>query len=680
MVLVRPAVFKTVRLVCKTKRRFDSPCPFLNHADFKMKRYVTIGVAGHVDHGKTSFVLQLTDVDTDRHPEEKRRGLSIDAGIACWPRSEGIIAAFVDVPGHRDFLKNTICGLQGVDIGVLVVAADDGVMVQTREHLDILSFFQVKDGIVVLSKADCVDSETLELAELEIMELTASTFLDGKPIIRFSNNDGRGKDETIAALDLAIAKSEKKPLNRPFRLWIDQTRSFVGIGTVVSGTVLSGIVKTNDTLQILPDAINTRVRSLEQHGQKIAVATAGQRIGLNLHRIGPTDIKRGMCLVWPREYPTVSHFNTEMRIVQHAGINIKDRQKVKIYIGSSVHKAIVKFIDSPCEKTGGALAQLQLNKTAAVAAGDHFVITPMNTNTIIGGGNVLELGGEKVRKANKGKIAERLSALQRDDISEYIEQLCQLQFGKPLDPQNIVSRTTWRPEEIKKHIESEIQNGKLIRLDDGKVARNAEVQHFTKLFNEILTTTFQNQPNREPMQLGEIINLSRPTSDEKLAALIIENLCQHGNWVKEKGGIRPADFKQRIPDELTEAAKLLRSYAVEQGIRPFSADYFVKRSTIPITLRQTQRTLDFFCKTGEMVRLKNDRYLTLSAIEEIKKKVNGWIADKGIFCLRDCKDALDFNRGLGLPVLEYLDRVGFTIKHGEGRTVAAKQPYIKPNT
>lgn len=635
-----------------------------------MKHYVTIGVAGHVDHGKTSFVKQITGIDTDRHPEEKIRGLSLEAGIACWPRPDGTVAAFVDVPGHRDFLKNTIRGLQGVDIAVLVVAADDGVMPQTREHLDILSFFQVQDGFVVLSKADCVDSEILELAELEIMELTDGTFLEGKPVIRFSALDGSGSNEAMAALDLIIAKIKKKQPDRPFRLWIDQVRGLPGVGTVVSGTVLSGTVKVNDELQILPDKISTRVRSLEEHGCKIDEAVAGQRIGLNLHKIGLADIRRGMCLIQPGKFQTSCRFNVEMQPLRHTGEIIKDRQKVKLYFGTSIHNATVKFISPvPPVKSGRSLVQFQLKKSAAVAAGVHYVVSPLNRNTIIAGGRVLELAEEKIRKANKPRTTVRLNALLANDLSGYVEQLCLLHPGQLINPQQLISTTVWSQESLKRYIESRIGKGELILLTDGRMARTREIAQFKNIFAEIITKAFKCQQDREPVQIREILHKCNPPCHEDLASLVVKDLCRDGKWVKEKGGIRPAAFKQKIPEKLAQVAESLLRYADKQGVRPFSAEYFIKITTEEITLPQIQRTLDFFCKTEKMVRLKNNRYLTMSAMLVIKKKVRCWVEENGEICLRDCKDALGFNRGLGLPVLEYLDQIGFTVQHGQGRIV-----------
>lgn len=633
-------------------------------------KHVTIGVAGHVDHGKTSFVRLLTGIDTDRHPEEKRRGLSLEAGIAQWSRPDGTMAAFVDVPGHSDFLKNTVRGLQGVDMAVLVVAADDGIMPQTREHLDILSFFQVRHGVVVLSKIDCVDAETQELAELEIMELVCGTFLEGQPILRFSVQDGRGRDEVVQALDLTIKMCPEKSQDGPFRLWIDQIRIFSGIGTVVSGTILSGGIRVNDNLQIQPNGINTRVRSLEQHGRKIDEAFAGQRIGINLHRVGVEDISRGMCLTTPGQYLPVSRFNAIMHIPPHTGENIKDRQKVKLYLGVSVHTATVKFIDSPSDETvGSGLVQMQLKKPAVVAAGDLFVITPLNRNAIIAGGSVLELCKEKVREANKVKISGRLMALQADDFASYFEQFCQLSPGIPIDVTSLTTETIWPPKRIEEYVASGLMAKTLVEVSAGKIVRVSDIEIFTRHFSDILSAAFQSKPEREPMQVLEIMHQCQPSCDEQVALRIVENLCRQGHWVKEKGGIRPADFKQRLPQDLTRVASLLLSYANDQGVRPFSAEYFVKTAPEPLTLRQTQRALDFYCKTGKMIRLKNDRYLTSSAIAEIKKKVGAWVEKNGAFGLRDCKEALDFNRGLGLPVLEYLDQIGFTLIQGAGRVI-----------
>jgi selenocysteine-specific elongation factor len=641
-------------------------------------KQLTIGVAGHVDHGKTSFVRQITGIDTDRHPEEKRRGLSLEAGIACWPRPDGTVTAFVDVPGHRDFLKNTVRGLQGVDFAVLLVAADDGVMPQTKEHLDILTFFRVNDGIVVLSKIDCVDREILELAELESMELTRGTFLEGKPVIRFSARTGAGRDEAIEAIDRALASGSNKKTTNGFRLWIDQVRGFPGVGTVVSGTVQSGTVKVNEEVELLPARVMTRIRSLEEHGRKIESAAAGQRLGLNLHRLQSAEPRRGMCLVQPGRHPMANRFNCELRLRHHAGEIIKDRQKVKLYLGTSVHNVLVRIIDSVLSDQIGeyGLVQLQTKKPVPIAAGDPFVVSPLNRNTIIGGGRVQELAREKVRAANKAMTALRLKAILDNDLDGYVEQICQLHPGQPIDPEELSLRTLWDAETVHGYIASAVAVNDLVSLTDGRVVRSRELTSFTEIFMDIVADVFKRQPARESMLVQEIIHQCSPPCHEALAYHIMENLCQEGKWVKEKGGIRPAGFEQRFPDDLALVAEVVRSFADNQQLRPFSAEYFVKSIPHDFTLGQVCKVLDYLCKNKEMIRLRNDRYLTAGALEGIKEKIRAWVERKGEIHLRDCKDALDFNRGLGAHVLEYLDRAGFTIKKGEGRVVVGNEfPY-----
>jgi len=633
-------------------------------------KHITIGVAGHVDHGKTSFVRQLTGVDTDRHPKEKRRGLSLEAGIAEWPRPDGMMVSFVDVPGHSDFLKNTIRGLQAIDIAVLVVAADDGVMPQTREHLDILSFLQVRHGLVVLSKSDCVDAETLELAELEIMEMVSQTFLEGQPILHFSAVNGNGRNEVIQALDRIVQECPEKPKTGPFRLWIDQIRSFFGIGTVVSGTILSGSVRTGDEIWIQPGDLSSRIRSLEQHGRNIDEAFAGQRIGINLHRIGTDNLHRGMCLVDSGQYPPIFRFNAVLHtpLLQTESI-LKERQKIRLYLGVSVHIATVKFIGPGLKDSHGkSFVQIQFKKPVVAAPGDCIILSPLDRNSVMAGGRVLELGREKVRLSNKAHLLERLKAIELNDFGVYLTQLCLLRPGVPVDPERLVAETTWEKNRIIQYVDGELSEKKLIALPNG-VVRRIDFDAFTRQFVDILSAEFQKKPDRDSMKVAEIIYQCQPKCDEHLAMLIADELCQGGQFVKDKGGIRPAGFRQTLPEDLKGVADLLRKYARKQGIRPFSAEYFVKTETEPVLLRQVERALDFFCKTGEMIRLKNDRYITCSALPEIKRKIKVWVEKNGEFHLRDCKRALDFNRGLGLPVLEYLDVIGFTIRQGDVRVV-----------
>jgi len=625
-----------------------------------------------VDHGKTSFVHCLTGIDTDRHPEEKRRGLSLDCGIAYLKKPDGSAAAFVDVPGHSNFLKNTVRGLHCIDAVVLVIAADDGVMPQTREHLEILNFFNVRDGMIVLSKTDRVDNETLELAAQEIKELVAGTFLQGKPVIRFSTVDNSGLAEAERALDRISTSVSREKHDAPFRLWVDQVRSLPGIGTVVSGSVLSGTVRLQDVVRILPNNMETRIRSMESHGRQVNFAVAGQRIGVNLHRISCSEIKRGMCLAHPDTVPSSYLLNCEMRLLPDVAETIKDGQRIKLYLGTSINNVMVKLVDKArLAPNESSFVQFRCKKPVAVLPGDRFVISPLNKNNIIAGGTVLEIAEEKLRTGNKASTLLRLSALLENDVAGYLNQLMTRHPGRPLDTGHLATRTILPADNLNKHLAAGIDKGDLIQLADGGIVRKNAFEKYQHLFAEIVSAITCNQPDKECVHIQEILHRCDPLCHKGLANAVIEDFCRHGVWLRTKGGVRPAGTRCRLPANLAAVADSLLSFANSNGIRPFSPEYFVKVSEDKRDMRQIFKALDYLNRNKEMIRLRNNRYLTSIAMEVIKKKVRKRVHEKGAIHLRDCKEVFDFNRKIGLHVLEHLDRVGFTISKGkeEGRVL-----------
>jgi selenocysteine-specific elongation factor len=631
-----------------------------------MNKNVIIGVAGHVDHGKTTFVGCLTGVDTDRHPEEKRRGLSLDSGIAYWSRPDGSAASFIDVPGHSNYLKNTVRGLHCIDAVVLVVAADDGVMPQTREHLEILKYFNVREGMVVLSKTDRVDNETLDLAELEIIELVTGTFLQGKPVIRFSAVDNSGLVEAKHALDRTLASVSRRKPDAPFRLWVDQVRSLQGIGTVVSGSVLSGAIQIHDVVRILPDNKETRIRSMESHGHQVDGALAGQRIGVNLHRIAFSEIKRGMCLAHPNTVPSSYYFNCEIRHLPHITESVKDGQRIKLYLGTSVNNVMVKLADKgSLAPNESSFLQFRCKKPVAVLPGDRFVISPLNKNTIIAGGTVLELGHEKLRAGNKADILLRLSSLLENDVDGYLAQVMSRHPVRPLDAGHLAVRTILSADSLKKHLATGIDKDEFIQFENGGIVRKSKFEQYQNVFAEIVSEITSSQPDKECVHIQEILHRCDSFCHEEFANAVIENLCRQGVWLRINGGVRPAGTRCRLPADLAEVVDALLTFAGSNGIRPFSLEYYAKVSEEKRNMPQILKGLDYLCKNKKLIRLKNNRYLTSMAMEEIKIKVRQSVNRKGAIHLRDCKEVFDFNRKIGLHVLEYLDRIGFTYSKGE---------------
>jgi selenocysteine-specific elongation factor len=360
------------------------------------KKFVTFGVAGHVDHGKTTLVRWLTGIDTDRMKEEKRRGVSIEAGIAPWINEQGLSVSLVDVPGHTDFLGNTVKGLCAVDFAMLVVAADDGVMPQTVEHLAALSFFGAKSGFVVLSKTDLVDDETLDLAEMEIRDAVKGSFLEGKSVIRFSAIEGKGSDKILEEARRQAESMDGRSGEGPFRMWIDRTTRINGFGTVVSGTVISGFLRMDETVRILPGGMKARVRFLESHGQRIGLASVGQRIGINLHRTAIEDVGRGKVLTREESVEPIRMINAEAVVVTGSDEPLRSGMRVKVFIGTSVTSALSVVFGTGVIKPGErGLVQFRFDTLVPAKPGDGFVVSLMNRNRIIGGGKILETTFEK---------------------------------------------------------------------------------------------------------------------------------------------------------------------------------------------------------------------------------------------------------------------------------------------
>ena len=370
-----------------------------------MQKYITIGVAGHVDHGKTSLVRLLNEKEPENFKIEKKRDLSDKISIVPWDYSDNPAITFIDVPGHVNFFINTVRGLAYVDMAVLVVAADDGVMPQTVEHLNVLNFFRIKKGFIVITKTDLVDDETLEFAELEITELTKVTFFEKKPVLQFSAANLSGLDEIRRAIIEEAKKVEFKKSDQPFRLHVDQVWSISGFGTVVSGTACSGSISTGEPLYILPHGKKTAARFIEVHHNKVQRAFAGQRVGLNLKNISFKEVKRGMVLAQKGIHTSSSMLNAELKLLVTSSQPLKDRQQVKIYTGTSKAKAVVVLMEGknilPGEK---AFVQLRMKKKTAVLLKDTFVISLMNKQKIIGGGIILEITKEKFRKVKKKKF------------------------------------------------------------------------------------------------------------------------------------------------------------------------------------------------------------------------------------------------------------------------------------
>jgi selenocysteine-specific elongation factor len=631
--------------------------------EYRMNSWFTIGVAGHVDHGKTTLVRTLTGIDTDRKAEEKARGLSIEAGVAPLPLPGGRSVALIDVPGHTDFLKNAIRGLSGVDVAVLVVAADDGVMPQTLEHLEILNFFKATSGLVVLTKTDMVDEETLELAELEVNEMLAGTFLEERPIFRFSAKRPEMGAVILQGIDDALTLLSHKKDHRPFRLWIDQVKSIPGHGTVVSGTVLSGRIRCHDEIEIQPAGIISRARCLESHACAVPHAVSGQRVGINLHRVPLKDVRRGMSLGIPGTIQPVFILNAEIRVLATARKGIKNRQKVKIYLGTSVTSAVVVLMQGDVLEPGRTgLVQIRLARPIAALPRDPLVISPMNVKTVIAGGYTMETPREKYRTAKSGIMLSLLAALRKADAEAYVETLSEHLKGGTITAKDLSVKTGLPQTALERTINAKVQKGELFYIKGHGAIKKSHLADLRRQFKAVMEAAFEKDPMKKNVGLLEIAGHLGHRVADALLKVTADALCEEGQIARLDGGYRLADARPRLDAHHESLVSFLLDYMQNARLTPISPNYFWKRHRPQYNLAKVSRLFNYLLMQNRLIRLNDNRFLSLDALEEIKERVARAIAKKGFVDLGDCKELFGYGRSGGAHVLDYLNQIGFTVR------------------
>ena len=386
-------------------------------------REFVVGTSGHIDHGKTALIKALTGVDADRFEEEKQRGITIDLGFAPYQDEVGTKLAFVDVPGHEKFVHNMLAGVAGFDAVLLVIAADEGVMPQTREHLNICNLLEIPDGLIVLTRIDLVeDPEMIELCQSEVEELVQGTFLEGKPVIPVSSLSGKGIPELKTALQKLRSQLVPPDLGQSFRLFVDRSFSVKGFGTVITGTVLSGRVQTEEELDRFPGRESIRIRGIQVHGAVRNEVHAGNRAALNLAGISHLSIKRGDQLAPSDSLVTSFMLNVELTLLKDTPAEIKQRSRVRFHLGSREVMGRVILLENERLTPGSStLAQLRLEEEVGSRYGDRFILRSYSPLMTLGGGRIIDPAPGKSRRI-KRKLAERLKRLASDDLEGRVEE------------------------------------------------------------------------------------------------------------------------------------------------------------------------------------------------------------------------------------------------------------------
>lgn len=625
------------------------------------KRFFTIGMAGHIDHGKTSLTKALTNIDTDRLKEEKERQISIELGFAPLYEDDDIQISVVDVPGHERFIRQMIAGVAGIDLVVLVIAADEGIMPQTREHLEILQFLGIEKGIVVITKIDRVDDELKEFVQEEIAEELQHTVFAEAPIVSVDSLSHSGIEELKTMIIEFLKNAPKRETSGSFRLPIDQVFTVIGQGTVVRGTVYDGVVTTGQMLTVLPEQKAVRARQLQVHHHSVNQAFAGQRVAINLSGIAKDEIKRGDVLVSNDHFIVTNTIDVSLRTSKNLRNGIKQRMPIKCHIGTAEVMGKIVFFDRN-EHTEGEkeiLCQLRLNEEIVTKRGDHFILRRPTPQETIGGGTVIDPRGKKHRFGEK-TILELEQKKQGSPFERVVDVLIE---AKSLTIQEIIRRTSLEEMSVIK----ELEKPTFIKCSNNIYTLKTTVDFIQTAILEQLVQFHEQEPFKQGINKAELLHSLQITYPKVVLDFVIEQETTNGSIKRKDQFISTANFEPHIPKQWQKRSEQLLQELKNDGLTVrFLSDYF-NRAGIPDSLMQDFEA--FYRGQGLIIKVEGQFYWHEEPFNQAIVKLKN--ETKVEFDVSEAKQILGLSRKFIIPFLEKLDELKWT-KRSENKRLWCK--------
>ena len=629
-------------------------------------KHVIIGTAGHVDHGKTLLVKALTGIDTDRLVEEKKRGITIELGFAHLDFDDGTQAGIVDVPGHEKFIKNMLAGAGGIDLAMLVVAADEGFMPQTVEHLGILSLLGIQDGLVVITKCDMADPEWVEMVKEDVRTHVEGTFLEGKPVFTVSAYTGQGIPELRQALKELVQKAAEKNMRTPFRLPIDRVFSVDGFGTVVTGTLIEGSVSNGDMAEILPGGVQARVRNLQVHDRDVETAYAGQRVAINLAGVKKADLGRGDVIARPGSVRTSLMLDARLQNLKNSQRTILSGSQVHLYHGSAVRLCKVVLLDRDALQPGeSCYAQLRLTEEIAAKRGDRFVIRFYSPLETIGGGVVLD---DLPRRHKRGDQAV-LEALAIRESGSGDDQLVQLvaEHGHSLPTlEKLAAPQNLDREELGRSLEELTSAGKVLQPLPGRYLAASVFDAIWDSCRGLLEQYHRQNPLHAGMKVAELRQKLLKNTDQAVADAILAALAREGKIKAVADRYALADFAVHLTKRQSAIReKLLQTYR-KAGLEVPGLDEVIA-SFPPAEQGDCRQVVERLVSGGGLVMLTPQLCLHSQVYAQVCDKTRDFMAEHQELTLAEFRDLLGTSRKYALAVLEYYDKNKILKKDGDVR-------------
>jgi len=624
-------------------------------------RFAILGTAGHIDHGKTALVRLLTGTDTDRLKEEKARGISIDLGFAHLDLPGGISCGVVDVPGHERFVKNMLAGACGVDAMLLVIAADEGVMPQTREHLDILDLLGVKRGVVALTKIDMVEEEWLELVTESVKEYLDARGFGDFPVVPVSSKTGEGREAVLTALAGALAELEERPASRAARLPVDRAFTVEGFGTVVTGTLWQGTIRPGDRLVVEPGHVETRVRNVEVHGEHVAEARAGQRTAVALAGLARDAVPRGTWLLAPDTLRPASMIDVRLRVLRDAPKELRHRQRVRFHLGASEILGRVVLLEGDRIEPGGeGLAQIRLEEPAVADRGDRFVLRSYSPARAIAGGTAILPDAPKRRRGH-GKALEEIRREESGSPEDrFLAALGEMPHGAGAAE---VARAAGLAGAEASEAEARlIEGGTAVRLPDGTLVTSERLAGLSRRAEEVLEELQRANPLRWGTSRGELKSRLGAKLPAALFEQVTADLLAAGRVRQREDVLRRGREEMALSPELQARVDGVAREIEAGGVTPPTPKELQTRLGFNVL-----DALEHLTFRGEAVKVTPELFMSRGAVQRVVAWLETFFQDHRELSMADLRGGLGMSRKYSVPLLEHLDRQGWTRRSGDVR-------------
>ncbi len=632
-----------------------------------------LGTAGHIDHGKSSLVKALTGTDPDRLKEEKERGITIDIGFASLKLSAELQVGFVDVPGHERFIKNMLAGIGGIDAVILVVAGDESIMPQTREHFDICRLLKIQKGVVAITKTDLVDPEMIEVVRSELRGFLRDSFLENAPVVPVSSASGAGLDDLKAAL-LTVAESvPSKDTGSVFRLPIDRCFTLHGFGTVVTGTVISGTIRKEDEVEIYPTRRKTRIRNLQVYGGIVGEASAGQRAALNLLNVEVHEIQRGMLLSVPQRFTPVRSFYARVHLLKHSPVFLRSHSQVRVHHGTSELLGFLSPIGSREILPGETcFAQIVCRDPVLAVPGDAFILRRISPMVTVGGGTVLCTLLKRTFEKNAGSIIEYLRIFEDGSLKDKITGLARRSLSAEIGEDQIMSQTL-APKITIREMLRDLANSRQLRILSESPYQAMDMSRFIELAERTLKAVKEFHA-KEPLSAGILKGQLHSASLRGLSQIVLRAILDYLQGERlilvDEDRVKVGGHMLVLNEQETFAKQQIERAFLTAGWKVPALDEVL--ATVPIPRDQARQLVTILTKEKKLIKISDILFFHATSITHLRNRLAEYRKASETIDIGAFKELTSISRKYAIPLLEYLDREKMTKRVGDSRLILVK--------